>query len=267
MFKPGELSAKEAEALNRLLLDVRYIKSLKVAAPLRIRRDPAGMCIEQIFPEENPRDGGSGSGADAGDDDGVRCSGTVTSRPIFTKQSCIEDKVYRFYQLETWSYDSNGCLQVTRGSEYGEETEECCTSVECPDGGSGNPADTIITQCCINPIPTVLNAEVISDCGNFNVTLTYQGTDGTGNNYFWTGGGNCTMCEGAGECEETDDCWTLVAEYNPIDEVCGWSMYNCSALITFTEISQECFPALLVVLGNDNPTICACAAGTTVTIS
>lgn len=208
---------------------------------------------------------GSGSGADAGGGGGVRCSGTVTSRPIFTKQSCIDDKVYRFYQLETWSYDSNGCLEVTRGAEYGEETEECCTSVECPDGGSGNPADTIITQCCINPIPTILTAEVVSDCGNFNVTFTYDGTDISGNVYYWRGSGNCSMCE-EDNCEDSPNCWTLIAEYNVLDEVCLWSMYNCDALITFGEVSQQCDP-LLIVLMNNNPLICDCAAGTTVTIS
>lgn len=69
MFKPGQLSAQEAALLNRLLLDVRYVKALTVAAPLRIRRDPAGMCIEQVFPEENPPQGtqsGSGDASGAG---------------------------------------------------------------------------------------------------------------------------------------------------------------------------------------------------------
>lgn len=36
---------------------IRYIYALKVAAPLRIRRDPAGMCIEQV---ERENDFGSG---------------------------------------------------------------------------------------------------------------------------------------------------------------------------------------------------------------
>jgi hypothetical protein len=265
MFKSGELSAKEAETLNRLLLDVRYIKSLKVAAPLRIRRDPAGMCIEQIFPEENPRNEGSGSGADAGgDDDGVRCSGTVSSRPIFTKQSCIEDKVYRYYQLETWSYDSNGCLQVTRGDEYGEETEECCTSVECPDGGSGNPPDTVIISCCVPPVPRTLLAEVVSDCGNFNITLEFQ-TPTLPNIYTWTGSGNCSMCAEDGCGDATDPCWTLVAE-NQGGESCSWTLFNCNAAITFGGLTFDCDPFLITML-NENPFPCECADGTTVTVT
>lgn len=68
MFKPGQISSTEAALLNKLLLDVRYIKALKVAAPLRIRRDPAGMCIEQVSPEQNPDEGfQSGSGDASGD--------------------------------------------------------------------------------------------------------------------------------------------------------------------------------------------------------
>lgn len=87
MFKPGELSIAEAALLNRLLLDVKYVKALKVAAPLRIRRDPAGMCIEQVFPEDNPSEGEQSGSGDASGDGRFGDLTSITIGPYLTDVS------------------------------------------------------------------------------------------------------------------------------------------------------------------------------------
>ncbi len=52
-FKPGQISVEEASELNRMRRLLTRISKLRIAAPLRLRDDPAGWCIEQILPPAN----------------------------------------------------------------------------------------------------------------------------------------------------------------------------------------------------------------------
>lgn len=62
VFKPGQLSQQEALALTQLSRDVDFVKRLRVAAPLRLRRDSAGMVIETIEVPDEPESGSGGGG-------------------------------------------------------------------------------------------------------------------------------------------------------------------------------------------------------------
>lgn len=124
---------------------------------------------------------------------------------------------------------------------------------------------TVTIPCCPNPVPVDLLAEFITDCGNFNVNLTY--TESIGDNIFiWQGSGNCQLCEEDGCAEAADPCWTLIAEADLETETCGFTLYNCDLIITFGANDAECDP-LLIVLQNFNPFPCVCAAGGTVIVT